>query len=105
MRQVYYSVGLGKDKHNRDIDFFAREVLTGQALRAAIDTFGGCSLIEGPGGWNSPAHGMVVEPSVGIQIFTTAPDAKIKKFGEFLRDLFRQETVLVAVIPAAVTYV
>lgn len=105
MRQVYYGIGLGKDKHNKSIDFFKREILTDQALRAAIDTFGEGTLIEGTGGWMSSAHGPVIELSLGIQIFTNEKDSEIEKFGVFLRDLFQQETVLVAVMPATVKYV
>lgn len=73
----------------------ASEMLHRCELRA-VKTFGGYSRSMIQGGWLNDDH-IVRETSVRWEIVTDQPmDAQVDQFAEFVREQFRQNTVIVS---------
>ncbi len=96
MKRVYFGIGQGLDRHAKPLRNVA--TLRLEAYKHIANTFGGFHASIGEGGWMSPVNGLMLEESLGITVFTDRLTS-VFDVANYLRDLFLQESILVAIEP------
>ena len=98
MQKTYkavFSVGVGKDKNNFSIPFSVALENRQTAISYAAGLFGGVTVTENFGGWNDNGF-LVTEESWAFIVVSDKRD-KFREFGNYLKDLYNQSAVLLAV--------
>ena len=93
--KAVFSVGIGRDKNKQDIGYGTALMLRDNAILHASDIFGGITVTENFGGWKHEVK-VITEESWDFTIISDKRD-KFREFGTFLRDLYMQSAVLLAV--------
>ena len=93
--KAVFSVGVGKDKEGFDIGYGTALNNRNIAITEASEIFGGVTVTENFGGWNDNGK-IITEESWDFTIISEKYDM-FRDFGIFLRDLYMQSAVLLAV--------
>lgn len=93
-----FTIGLGFDRDNTPIDPEKARSMIYHARQQLADSFGGWSETRGAGGWKDDTLGYVVEPNVTFTCVADSP-AHGPAVAAWLRDLFRQASVMYTCAP------
>lgn len=93
--KAVFSVGIGKDKRGYDIPYGTALANRNIAIAEASEIFGGVTVAENYGGWKHEGR-VITEESWDFIIVSDKRD-RFREFAVFLRDLYMQSAVLLAV--------
>ena len=102
MLRVTYHVGEGFTSEGSPIDGDTALKYRHAAMLQAASLFGGFTAHGTDGGWADPQGNLITEPSWQLSVYT-ADTEHASAFGQFLRDLFRQTSVYMAVDSVVLT--
>lgn len=103
-KQVLFQIGIGFDKVGRPILPVDADAKIREAGDFLTGEYGGVTVTRGVGSWRNSANVIIREASVGFMVIAEVTDRDVQDAGEFLRQLFRQDTVLVSVADVTVMF-
>jgi hypothetical protein len=103
--KITFIVGIGEDEDGNPLPTALVESSLQVAYLDTAKAFGGYTAYRGKGGWIDPSHKLIQEDSVTIVVYTDTiiAEAIAVAHAEYLRDLFRQSSVLVSFEPTHLT--
>jgi hypothetical protein len=102
MKQAEIIVGTGFDRSGHKLHDIEGRIK--RACQSISEHFGGYTMRQSRGGWFDGSK-VVEEPGLSFLILTDREDESIRDEAEYIRDVFEQNSVALAVTPALVQFV
>ena len=106
MKRVEIGFGIGMDKHSNPVHYHPR--LQNLIIEKATREFGGVSMWEVSGGWNSPNDGPVFEQGRIIRLDGVADDEDLqraKDFALWVKELLQQQSIVFSVQVVGLSFI